>query len=235
MGGRLRKWAWGAGVPLLLFTCVLTPGAADASVGEITRAQVTAGWTSASIAGVATRISGCQAPPGQPKSGPGEEPPPPPIQPDSPPWTCGWIPYATLGPGSSPGDCSSPSRQWGASEGGVQLVWVGPELKSPGSVPFDLGNVSLTLGSSAPLLCLSAVEAVAEGVVCAAEVGHSCPPHAVVHRTYQLDSAVLQIVSPSRRPCHRSGHGKRRAKKGRIGLGPQMVAKGQRVRRCERD
>lgn len=242
MGKSVVAWA------LLLLAAQAPAVASGASSGEITRAHVTPDWAMASVAGVAVRSSGCIFPPEEPPAP--EKELPPPILPDSPPWTCGWIPYLTAGPGSSPSDCLTSSRRLDSLGPGVQLVWVGPEQKQAGSAAFDYAGIGLEQGSAAPLLCLAAVEAVEEGVVCPAEEGFPCPPYAIVHRTHQLDWAFFEIfthpsapvvlgesISPpaSPKPCstRKGNHAKRKA---RIGIGPsvQVSGKPQRVRRCKR-
>jgi hypothetical protein len=111
---------------------------------------------------------------------------------------CGWIPYATVGPGTSQADCSSAGRRLDSLGQGVQLVWEGKEIGGPGSAGYDLQDVQLENGPNSPLLCLSAVEAVAESIMCAAEElpgGATCPPYVVEHVYYQLDSALLEPPS----------------------------------------
>lgn len=232
---------------LALLGALAPTAASGASVGDITRAVVNSDWAAASIAGEAVRANGCLSPPPslpEPKSPEAPKGPTVIPKPDSPPWACGWIPFATAGPGASPGDCTSPSRRWGSLGGEVQLLWAGPELASAGSVPFDLESVALAQGAATPLICLAAVEAVSEAVACAAVEGVSCPPYAIVHRIHQLDSALLEVASPSPpglgpspKPCRRL---KQRAKsprgKSRIGLGQgvAVTGQGQRVRRCKR-
>lgn len=246
----------GAGVALSTVVLLLMPAPAGAaSSGEILRAEVNAQWTTASIAGVTVRSTDCV--PREPLI----EPPEwwesffgPPILPESEPWECGSIPYATLGPGSSSADCASSNRDWGAFGPGVQLVWSGSELQGNGGASFDLAQVSLVDGSQAPLLCLSAIEA-EEGVVCMA-VG--CPRYAIVHATYQLDSAELQVVAsldtprpghpheatepaptiespPARKACHRPSHTQKPEKRKRIGLTQRksVTGHGRHVRRCK--
>jgi hypothetical protein len=164
------------------------PAAASGhSNGEISWAGVDAQWTFASIAGAAERTHGCSVPvPGKPD--PWE--PEPPLPPSSPPWTCGWIPYVTSGPGSSVEDCSALDRRLGSLGEGIQLIWAGPELMSVGTAEFDLENVPLEGGADAPLLCLSAVEAVLARRVCIPEI--KCPP-VIVHEVTVLDAALLEI------------------------------------------
>lgn len=224
----------------------LPAGASGASTGEITRAQVGSDWTTASIAGMAVRSGDCQEPPIGPEPPPGEESTPP-ILPESPPWTCGWIPFATIGPGSSQSDCSAAARRWDSFGDQVQVVWVGQELKGPGSAGFDLNDVALERGADSPLLCLAAVEAVGEVVGCLAVVGVPCPPYEIRHHTYQLDSALLEIVTapvareqalspPGPKPCKKERQRlKRPQRQGRVALGPgvRVQGKAKRVRRCK--
>jgi hypothetical protein len=248
-------------VTLLALASVVVPAAAHGALGgAITRAQATSDWTTASIAGVAVRPGDCIEPPKGPEPGPGEGEEPlegPTIidGPDSAPWTCGWIPYLTVGPGSVASDCSSWGRRWNSLGSEVQLLWLGPEDRGGGPLGFDLSGAPLEYGAAATLLCLAAVEAVPEGVGCPAVEGVKCPPYAIVHRTYQLDSAVLEATEPdlglpspppllgsptplpSPDSCKRPGKkAKGTNKKARIGIGPRIRASGkpQRVRRCKR-
>jgi hypothetical protein len=228
----------------LACSALLPASAVGSSSGEIIRAEVSADWTSASLAGMAEKTHGCQIPaPGKPQ--PGE--PEPPVPPDSPPWTCGWIPYLTLGATSS--SCSSPARAWDSLGESIQVVWVGLERTSVGSAVFDLANVPLDQGAAAPLLCLSVVESILLNRVCIPEI--SCPP-VIGHVTYQLDSVLLEVVPPppgspgsrestpllpSGQPCRRSKpRHKRSDKKPRIGIGPSIRVAGnaKSVRRCKR-
>lgn len=231
------------------------PGAAVAdSSGEITRAQVSPDWTTASIAGNAVRSNGCEAPPKEPKPGPEEEVVPP-ILPESPPWKCGWIPFVTIGPGSSQADCSADARSWNSFGEGIQIVWTGSETKGAGPAAFDLDDVGLEHGANAPLICLAAVESVTTRVVCPAVVGFPCPPYAIVHRTHQLDSALLveeiaaneaPLVNPveagtipftaGEQPCRKTGKRQKRSQKqAGVALGPSIRVQGKpsRVRRCK--
>jgi hypothetical protein len=184
-------------VAFLLAVVASFPGIAlGSSTGELTRVQVSADWLHGSFAGTATRLNACVPPPDEgPGSGPGS--PVPPKQPQSAPWKCGWIAYATVGPGSSLNDCASAGRRLSTLGPGVQLLWSGEELTAPGSAPFDLTGVSLLYGEAAPLLCLSAVESVAEAVNCADDLETDCPPYAIVHRHLQLAAQLLQPESLS--------------------------------------
>ena len=227
-----------------LAVCV-PAGAAASSSGEITRALVSPDWTTASIAGKAVRSNGCLVAPEQPPSkGSEKEKPEPPPPPESPPGVCGWIPFATVGPGSSQADCSG--RGWESLGEGVQLAWVGPELQEPGSATFDLTSVSAQNGAAAPLLCLSAVETDYESKMCIPEI--DCSGYRYVHRTYQLDSALLEVVTamaseqsqlstaPGLGPCKKPRQRQKRSQKlAGLALGPSVRVKGQpkRVRRCK--
>lgn len=198
----------GLSAALVVLLALLAPSIASASSsGAIARSQVSADWALASLAGIATRTNDCEeppaggpAPPEEPGGGPGgPDELAEPIQPETAPWECGWIAYATVGPGTAQADCSSPGRRWGSIGNGVQLVWSSEELTEAGSVDFDLGNVGLTYGANAPLLCLAAVKAVFEEVMCEGEEP-SCPPYVVEHRVDQLDSAILEPETPASSP-----------------------------------
>ena len=236
---------------------VLPGGAIASSSGEITRALVSSDWTTASIAASAVRSKGCVEPPEE-KIGkeppPGEEFPERPFEtiitsgPEYAPWECGWIAFATLGPGTSADDCASPGRRWGSFEKGVRLVWESTELKDPGQAQFDLQNVALNDGYAAPLLCLAAVEAIPEGYCKERKFGFDCW-YRILHKTDQLDSAQLEIVpasmageqarplSPSgREPCRKlRKRQKRSQKQGGLALGSAIRVQGKpkRVRRCK--
>lgn len=232
-------------------------GATASSSGEITRALVSSDWTTASVAAFAVRSNEC----GEPPEGiAGKEPPPGEFPaPDEPtiistpgaaPWRCGWIAFATLGPGASADDCASPERRWGSFGKAVQLIWKGPELKGPGLAQLDLQDATLGGGSASPLLCLAAVEAVFQQVQCKeGKFGSSCPPYRIVHSTYQLDSALLEVIPtlaateqsqllpvPGEEPCKKQRKRHKRAQKhGGLALGPNIRAKGRPrpMRRCK--
>jgi len=218
MSGLGRHVGATSGMVIFLLAVVASfPGIAlGSSTGELTRVQVSADWAHGSLAGTAVRLDGCVQPPDEDS---GEEPSIPPKQPQSPPWECGWIAYATAGPGSSSSDCASPTRRLSTLGPGVQLLWSSEELTAAGTTAFDLTDVGLVYGEAAPLLCLSAVEAVAEAVDCTDEVESNCPPYAIVHRHLQLASRLLRPEAQSlseaalpaasspnrqgRRPCRR--------------------------------
>lgn len=178
-----------AGAAAAIAALALAPSAtATVASGAIERAEADADWTAGSIAGIVYRPVSCVTPawPKPAATWPGgPEPPPEPAVYFSP---CAWIPYATLG--SVP--CSSPDRSLANPGPGVQVVWSGGEREGAGSAPFDLPALALAHGAAAPLLCLSAIEATAERVACAAAMGVVCPPYAIVGRPYELDSAVLK-------------------------------------------
>ncbi len=188
---------------LTLFALQAAPSLAfdSPSSGEITRAQVGPNWTVASIAGSAntTVQAGCELP---------EPPEPPEEEHERSPWLgeepwlgpCGWIPYATVGPGTSQADCSSPGRRRYSLGEDVQLVWAGDEMENPGSITFDLSGIALAHGSGAPLLCLSAIQEELVGNECPQD-GSYCPPnYSVVHYYQQLDLALLEPVAPPEEP-----------------------------------
>lgn len=221
-------------------------GAVASSSGEITRAQVNPDWTTASVAGSTVRSNGCIQPPdGVPGKAPGEEFPAPLAPPSSPPGVCGWIPFATVGPGSSQADCSD--RDWGSLGDGVQLVWAGPELTGAGSAMLDDTSTALDYGAVAPLLCLSAVETDVATKVCIPEI--DCSGYWYVHQTHQLDSALLEPVlggqvkptpqtslASGPQPCKKPRKRLKRAQnQAGVGLGPsiRVQGKGKRVRRCK--
>lgn len=250
-------------VTILAAAMVFVPARATAAVGgDITRAEVDPNWASGSFAGTVGKSETCQETPKEPESPERPEEPEspeepglprqsgsPPIQPDTPPWDCGWTAYATVGPGTSIDDCSSAERRWGSIGAGVQVIWEGEEVTGPGSVSFGLPGLALEYGAAAPLLCLSAVESVREGVMCPEEE-ESCPPFAVVHASRQLDAALLQppaaeaAVSPAGpissqpaapRPCRRQAKVRRHRHGRRIAISSGVRVAGKRIRspRCK--
>lgn len=237
--------AWIAAVLALL---LVPSGALASSSGEIARAEASLDWATASIAGEATRSNGCIRPPNEGPDKEKEEPNdkgPAPTPPTSAPYECGWIPLATIGPGSSPEDCSAPARRLGSIGAGVQLAWVGSELKGAGSAAFDLPSYVLQHGAAGPLLCLSAVETVFEATACIPEI--DCSGYGMLHRTYQLDSALLEVIAPpalqtqmapaSPGPsCGKPGKRHRRSiRRAGIGIGAATAVsvKAKRVGRCK--
>ena len=122
----------------------------------------------------------------------------------------------------------------------MQLVWVGSELRAGGTVPFDLADVALEHGAAAPLLCLSAVEAkvMMVATTCAPEV--ACSPYRVVHQTYSLDAASLEVPRAAESPASElppcAKHKQRRHKgsaRAAVGPGKKVTHRGKRVRRCK--
>jgi hypothetical protein len=210
-----RRGGWIVVATFALLSLQAAPGLALASSGgEITRAQVTPGWTLAGIAGIASttlQAEACTEPP-EPPEPPREEPVEGEEWEGAPPEeffrpeTCSWIPYATVGPGASQADCSSPGRRRDSLGEGVQLVWAGDEMENPGSISFDLSGVLLNYGSSSPLLCLSATEAVLEAMYtgeCPFGSRDNCfSGYSVVETYQQLDSALLEpVASPTEKPA----------------------------------
>lgn len=190
---RKRHARWcsivGAAVVLGLFA----PAGAMGASGTIVRAEASADWTRAHIAGAVYRTEPCIATPVPGPHPPWGDPPLPPAV-NFPP--CDWIPYATLGPATEDG-CAAPGRGWPSGGGGIQVVWSWDEVAGVGSATFDLPAVVLEHGDEAPLLCLSVVEAVAMPIFCPAVVGHPCPPYAIVGRSFALDSALLEPLPSS--------------------------------------
>lgn len=220
----------------LLAVAVLIPADANASTGNIAVASASSDWSSASIAGAVYRTTECVEPPDyqSPPRPPGWPEPEPSLPPPPEYFSlCAWIPYATVGPGD---DCASPERRWPAKGSKVQVVWSGGERTGVGSAAFDLPDVALELGMDASLLCLSVVEAAAEGIACVQIIPSPCPPYVIVGRSYQLDSALLEAASavasppsippaeealevqataagvarPTKRRCRKNRHGTRR-------------------------
>jgi hypothetical protein len=231
-------------VTLTIFAMVamLLPASAIAAVsGQITRSEATQNWVSASIAGSATQTVGCVEDPEEPGS------PPPPSG------ACDWVAYATVGPGDSIADCSSPGRRLESIGPGVQLVWEGEELKGVGTASFDLANVALAYGSAAPLLCLSVVEAVRETVQCP-EGEEECPPYGIGYRNRDVDAALLvappptgespppggldTLALPPPRSCHHpakhKGRHRQRGGNARVSSLVRVPGKNSRRRGCHR-
>lgn len=118
--------------------------------GEITRAVLSPDEVTANLAGSAT-WNGCEPPPL-------EEPVWPVIELYWDTSDCGWIPFATVGPGESSDDCADSDRRRPEDLGsGVVLVWSGSESQTPGVQSFDLTEASVA-GATGQLLCLSRLE-----------------------------------------------------------------------------
>lgn len=172
--------------------------------GEISRAEANEAWTTGSIAGSA-EWTDCSEGPEEPgfepfSEGEGE------IIWDPGPPSCSWTPYATLGPGSSPTDCSG-RRLDQPLPSGVSVVWEGETRTAAGSESFDVPEVPLN-GASNQLLCLSLLETVDEPAICIegematpqaagyeAEVGEfECPEYLPVPYHHTLDARFLAAV-----------------------------------------
>jgi hypothetical protein len=158
---------------------------------EITRAFASAGWTRGSIAGAIT-WNGCAnaiMPPASSHFPSGEFM-------SLPLLYCAWVPYATIGPGSSESECAAPDRDWPALGEDVALAWWSGKGSAPGLATFDLPAVSLD-GVPGQLLCLSAIEIaqVAETLPCTAPEPSLPPGWRCSEETnayaYDLGSALL--------------------------------------------
>jgi hypothetical protein len=182
---------------------------ARASSGEIARVLSSPDGASAEVAGSVT-WSGCTHSvlwPPQPKPGwPGEGIilPPfkegpwfPPIVEYPPPY-CGWVPFATVGPGSDAADCSEEGRRFpGALGEGISLIWGGSERRDLGEEEFDVPDVPL--GESDRLVCLTVVEIAPVPVACYMVLGEGvppCKPFAMARFSLSLDSAQIESSSP---------------------------------------
>lgn len=193
----------------------LPAGTAAASSGEITRAEATAGWTQASIAGT-VEWTGCEhwvewEPNQWELEFPGDyhelleslEPPRFAEYGEFFPFQyCGWLPYATVGPGSEPSDCESDDRDLFGLGAEVDLVWEGEPSTSWQQIFFETASFDETEGPlSNPnnrLACLSIIEVAPkpEAVVCVEEVGVICPPFVIAKFRHEVASALLTCVGP---------------------------------------
>jgi hypothetical protein len=178
--GAGRKARASLAVATAFLAAVLMADIALASSGELTRAEVRADGASASIAGAVEWTEVCEGEPDQP------------WDPESfPSWTCSaWTPYATIGPVSAGGSCSSPGRDLNAIGAGIEVIWEDEEHWGEGYVGFDLPDVLLPGGADAFLLCLSALEKRTE-VHCGWIGGWDCHGEISEHR-HQLNSALLE-------------------------------------------
>lgn len=205
---------------------------AMASVGQITKAQVNADGTEAEIAGSVT-WAGCVHQVLLPKEPRKEKPPIGwPEGPEEKIWPspyCGWIPFATLGPGSTIADCSSVGRQNPEQQGdGVVLVWFGAERRDIGSEEFDLSGVSLDATSQ--LICLSAVEiAPSRDFACAFYVGFECPPYRMARFPLVFASASLEFLARGSAPPDPSPGG---SSAGGSSADERAASPPPRIRRC---
>jgi hypothetical protein len=178
-----------------LVVTLIVPANALGSSGEITRAAATADWTEASIAG-SVAWSGCAdavAPWPRSSSGPRAEV-------ASPPPHCGWIPYATIGPGVSESECASADRDWPDLGEDVAVVWWDGELSGEGTAEFDFANLSLD-GVPGKLLCVGVIERAGTGEKISCAPGEPIPPgrhcpHAIFSRSIVFGSALLTPRTP---------------------------------------
>lgn len=166
-----------------LALAALAPASASATSGEITQAEALPGWATAMVAGSAT-WTGCALeppePPEKPKP-PGEEGEEEPAV-DSPPPSCGWTPFITVGPGTEGSECSSPERQWPESLGsGITLAWTGSKSSVENTTYFAASDVPLD-GDTNQLACLGLIESAS-----------AFPWHARVSRS--LASAHLTLLA----------------------------------------
>lgn len=114
----------------------------------------------------------------------------------SPPY-CGWIPFATIGPGSSEADCSSADRARPDELGeDVRLVWLGEEQRALGSQEFDASALSASEETDR-LVCLSLIEIAPVAVVCPMIVGIDCPPFVMAEFSHELDAALVEWRHPA--------------------------------------
>jgi len=212
---------------LLVATCwaALSASAASASNGEITRAEATAGWTQASIAGT-VEWTGCEHwvewEPDEWEIWPFEDYgelleilEPPEFGEEFPLQYCGWLPYATVGPGSEPSDCASDDRDLFKLGAGVDLVWEGEAGTSLQQIFFETTSFDeMEVPLSDPdnrLVCLSMVEAAPEPafVVCPQVEGVLCPQFVIAEFRHEIASAVLTCVDPKTKnqgSCTAGGH-----------------------------
>lgn len=182
------KWARGIAVLLALAVPAVAAASADGASGRITLASVSSDGTKGSFAGT-VEWTGCAHPLPPPFDGAGEY------------VACTWMPYATVGPGSSGEACSSADRQLGGLGSGVQLVWKGEEETGLGAQSFSAADFALD-GTAGKVLCLSAAEKGSAGTtIPCAPPGEPIPPG--WHCPYRevtffetLDSRLLVAAAP---------------------------------------
>lgn len=163
---------------VIVIAAMAAPPVAGASTGHVTRAIANASWTLGSFGGT-LKWSGCR-----PKDSALEL------------IYCGWIPFATVGPGSDPSDCGGPGRDDPDRPGsGVVVIWRGETQTRAGVSAFDLPDVSLG-GTAAPLFCLTAIELRHERPRC--EPAVACPMYVAVSNDLEvLSSAKVSAEEPS--------------------------------------
>lgn len=120
----------------VLTAALLTPAAAFGSRGEINRALANANWTLGDIAATVS-WNGCSG--------------------DAGPSDCAWIPYLTIGPGTSRSECDSPKRDLPGLGEDVALAFGGGGFKDIGTLNYESPMVSLR-GAPDQLACLFAIE-----------------------------------------------------------------------------
>jgi hypothetical protein len=147
-----------AALVALLALAVFGPANAVAATAEISKASISSDGSRITIAGSVT-WTGCEIkfpkppPPGPEEEG-GEESPPP----DNGPAHCGWTPFATVGAGSDPAECSLPGRERPeALDSGVTLAWEGSESDNAGTVKFEVADLPIN-GGSTEVVCLGLIE-----------------------------------------------------------------------------
>lgn len=135
---------------------------ADATTAEISKASLSSDGSRITIAGSVT-WTGCEIklpkpPPPLPGPEEAEEIPPPDIGPSH----CGWVPFATVGVGDDPAECSLSGREWPEALGpGVMLAWEGSESRNAGTVGFEVADLPIS-GGSEELVCLGLIERAAD-------------------------------------------------------------------------
>lgn len=224
--------------------CALVPGvAAGAASGEISRAEATSNWRTASIAG-SVEWSGCDyhPPPDPPKGGPSYFPAPSPG-----PLDCRWLPFVTVGPESA--SCGSAARSRPDALGtGVSLVWTRAEGVVPGRATFEVGGHPIG-GPVDRLVCLSLIATGPQPIVCVTVLGAQCPPYAIGTSFHTLASAVLAPPpspgpsgsssggegAPQASPPEKAGNTRRQGKRhrGRCAKRGKREAS-KRAKRCKR-
>lgn len=172
---------------LVVLAGVSSAGASAAWSGDITRAAANENRVSASIAGM-IEWTGCEH---WVTRGPRED------SYESP--HCGWLAYATLGPGSESSDCETHDRDLAHLGGEVTLIWQGEEevryeRDFLGFATFD--KTSVPLSGSNRLVCLSIIEAAPEYALtfCPAQIGFPCPWFETLKFQHEVASALLATL-----------------------------------------
>lgn len=187
------------GLTLAIAGIALPAGTAVASSGVVTRAEASADWTQGQITGWA-EWTGCEhwvSYGGFPGEG------------YSPPPYCGWIPYATVGPGSEAAECASNDRRLSSLGEDVTLAWSGEERTRyypdySETVEFDVSEVPLD-GGAEQLVCLSLIEIAPTYVICIQIFPSPCPPYRMASFRHNLDSATMLVSSQTEPPSEEEG------------------------------